>query len=77
MSMTLRSAATNFFGMPPIFRRKEAEVRVQRPVARQAATRIEPSVRAAPAPQADKVGTVDFDKLLAATRKAPVDLAPI
>ena len=76
MSMTLRSAATNFFGMPPLFRRKEAEVRVQRPVAKQPAARIEPSVRTSPAPQADK-GTVDFDKLLAATRKAPVDLATI
>ena len=76
MSMTLRSAATNFFGMPPHFRHKEAEVRMQRPVAKQPAARIEPSVRTSPTPQADK-GTVDFDKLLAATRKAPVDLATI
>jgi hypothetical protein len=77
MSMTLRSAATNFFGMPPIFRRKEAEVRVQRPAAKQPAARIEPTVRPAPAAPAGKAAAVDFDKLLAAARKAPVELATI
>ena len=30
MSMTLRSAASSFFGMPPIFRRREAEPRTKR-----------------------------------------------
>ncbi len=70
MSMTLRSAATQFFGMPPILRRREAGP------ARRPAARIEPTVR--PVPQVAKpAGEVDFDKLLAATRKAPVDLAPI
>jgi hypothetical protein len=70
MSMTLRSAATNFFGVPPIFRRKEAAP------AKRTAARVEPTVRpAAPAP--GKAAAVDFDKLLASTRKAPVNLATI
>ena len=76
MSMTLRSAATQFFGMPPIFRRRAAE-----PVQRRSAKpvqRIEPTVRQAPAaPIGKAAGEVDFDKLLAATRKAPVNLASI
>ena len=73
MSMTLRSAATNFFGMPPIFRRKEAEPKRS---ASKPAARIVPTARPDAAPQTGKA-TVDFDKLLAATRKAPVELASI
>jgi hypothetical protein len=81
MSMSLRSAASTFLGMPPIFRRREAEAPVKRsavpPRAKAPAARVEPTLRA-PAPQVDKAsGQVDFDKLLAATRKAPVDLAVI
>ena len=76
MSMTLR-AATHLFGMPPLFRRREAEPGVKRKAARPAA-RIEPTVGTTPAPQVGKrAGPVDFDKLLAATRKAPVELATI
>ena len=77
MSMTLRFSATNFLGIPPIFRRREAEPGIKRN-ATQPAARVEPTVRATPAPQVGKpAGSVDFDKLLAATRKAPVELAPI
>ena len=76
MSMTLRSAASTFFGMPPMFRRREAEPRVKRRSDKPAA-RVEPTVRPAAPQTATAPGQVDFDKLLAATRKAPVDLAPI
>ncbi|MGZ5088275.1 MAG: hypothetical protein ACXWGU_14320 [Usitatibacter sp.] len=84
MSTTLRSAAS-FLGMPPIFRRREAA-----PLKRAAARRDEPrqaqpvsAQRSQPvmretSPQAGKApGGVDFDKLLAAARKAPVDLSVI
>ncbi len=74
MSMTMRSAATNFFGMPPIFRRKEAEPKRGAP---RPAARIEPTVLRDAAPQTGKSAPLDFDKLLAATRKAPVELASI
>jgi hypothetical protein len=76
MSMTLRSAASTFFGLPPIFRRRETEARVRRKNDKPAG-RVEPTLRHAAAPAAKATGQVDFDKLLAATRKAPVDLAPI
>ncbi|HEX4782680.1 MAG TPA: hypothetical protein VH301_18120 [Usitatibacter sp.] len=75
MSISLRTSASIFFGVPPIFKRRDLE-RAAKPAAR----RIEPSIgvkpTAAPA-RPGKAGAVDFDKLLAATRKAPVDLAPI
>jgi hypothetical protein len=93
MSMTLRSAASVFLGMPPIFRRKDAERAMRRgdstaskTKARAAQTdpRVEPTLRGKPAatpasgaPAAKAPGAVDLDKLLAATRKAPVDLAII
>jgi hypothetical protein len=59
MSMTLRSAASVLFNVPPIFCRREAA-----PVAT--------PPKAPPASRGP-----DVDKLLAATRKAPVDLAII
>lgn len=78
MSSTLRTAASSFLGMPPIFfRRKDTKAK-----AAKAAKRLEPTMRvakpapAAPAPALHPSG-VDLDKLLAATRKAPVDLAII
>jgi hypothetical protein len=75
MSMTLRSAASSFLFIPPIFRRK-AERRVE-PTLRRAAP-VTPAPKPAPAPApAPKPGQVDLDKLLAATRKAPVELAVI
>ncbi len=93
MSMTLRNAASVFLGMPPMFRRKDEERPARRapskpaatPAAKPAAnagTRIEPTMRAGPpkapcAPKAPAAPGLDFDKLLAATRKAPVDLAVI
>jgi hypothetical protein len=80
MSMSLRSAAS-FLGMPPLFRRREAPLKraaVRRDAPqRAAALRSEPVMRA-PTRQVEKVeGQVDFDKLLAAARKVPVDLAVI
>ena len=91
MSMTLRSAASVFLGMPPIFRRKDAERTMRgapaaKPAARaaQPEKRVEPVLRgkaairpAAAEPVAKAPGPFDLDKLLAATRKAPVDLAII
>jgi hypothetical protein len=89
MSMTLRTAASVFLGMPPIFRRKDADRAMRRgdsagPKTKARATpadpRVEPILRGKPAsaePAAKAPGAVDLDKLLAATRKAPVDLAII
>jgi hypothetical protein len=87
MSMSLRSA-TSFLSVPPMFRRREAAPAKRAAATRDAARRakaeapprVEPAMRApvAPTPQVEKApGQVDFDRLLAATRKAPVDLAPI
>lgn len=77
MSMTLRSS-TSFFGMPPIFRRREAEAPQKRaPTKRDSTPRVEPVLRA-PTSQVQKTaGQVDFDKLLAAASKAPVAIDEI
>jgi len=77
MSISLRTPASIFFGVPPIFRRRDLER-----AAKGAPRRVEPSLAAKPATRAvparaPKAKAVDFEKLLAATRKAPVDLAPI
>ncbi len=75
MSMTLRSAASAFLGMPPMFRRPRAE-------AARRVKRIEPAMKPAvpltrPAPRIDDRG-IDVDKLLAAARTpAPVELSII
>jgi hypothetical protein len=67
--------------MPPIFRRPRAEPppRVNQRAARDKATRTEPTFAPkafAPVPAAPD-SRVDVDKLLATTRKAPVDLSII
>jgi hypothetical protein len=77
MSISLRTPASIFLGVPPIFKRRDLER-----AAKGTPRRVEPSLdakarpKAAPARPA-KAKPVDFDKLLAATRKAPVELAPI
>jgi hypothetical protein len=85
MSMSLRSAVS-FLGMPPLFGRRPAPVPAKRGTASRDAPRrdrgaplprVEPVMRARSAPAQKARGQVDFDKLLAATRKAPVDLAVI
>ena len=79
MSTILRSAAFALLGMPPIFRRARAEPprKVDPRAARNVAARKEPTFTPkAFAPVTNDSG-VDVDKLLAATRKAPVDLALI
>jgi hypothetical protein len=69
MSMTLRSAASAFLGIPPIFRRVK---RIDPP-----RVRVEPVVFQ-PAPPVAKDRGIDVDKLLAATRNsAPVELSII
>ena len=68
MSMTLRSAASALLGVPPMFRRARAEPRRAKP------PRLDPTI--APAPSQSDCA-VDVDRLLAATRKAPVDLSII
>lgn len=69
MSISLRAPYSLLFGVPPsFFKRREPAVQRREPVL------------AKPAPLAAPVAApagVDFDKLLASTRKAPVDLAPI
>ena len=70
MSMTLRSAASALLGMPPLFRRARAEP------PRRVKPRVEPKMAPEFAPIPSNRG-LDVDKLLAATRKAPVDLAII
>ncbi|HXF77432.1 MAG TPA: hypothetical protein VN598_01100 [Usitatibacter sp.] len=75
MSISLRTPSP-FFGFAPIFFKgrepafKRREPVIARPVAKPNAP------PAAPAKAPARPG-VDFDKLLASTRKAPVDLAPI
>ena len=77
MSSILRTSSSFFPGMPPIFKRREA-ARVAKPVARAADPRAaSPRTASRPASHVPAKNGVDFDKLLAATRKAPVDLAPI
>ena len=76
MSMTLRFAATGFFGVPPLFRKRAATPAVKGGVTK-LEQRIEPSVAPAARREAVPPAGFDFDKLLAATRKAPVELAPI
>ena len=67
MSISLRTPSS-LFGVPPFFfKRREAPVKRREPVIAKA------PVIAAPPPATG----VDFEKLLASTRKAPVDLAPI
>ena len=84
MSMTLRSAASVFLGMPPVFRRNAEERPARRtppkpaaiPAAKPAANtgaRIEPTLRTGTPKAPSAAEGIDFDKLLAATRKAPVD----
>ena len=79
MSMTLRSAASAFLAVPPMFRRARAEPprKVSARVARDEASRAEPVFRHGASMPASNDCNVDIDKLLAATRKAPVDLAVI
>ena len=73
MSISLRTPSSLFLGVPVptlFLKRREAPVKRREPV-------IAP--RPAPAPDnppASRTG-VDFDKLLASARKAPVELAPI
>ena len=69
MSISLRTPSSLFLGVPPIFfKRREAPAKRREPVmARPAAAPAKPTARAG----------VDFEKLLASTRKAPVELAPI
>ena len=78
MSMTLRTAASVFLGMPPMFRRKPEPIRPSR--------RVEPTLPVAKKPAAKPAARpldaaapsgIDMDKLLAATRRAPVELAVI
>ena len=90
MSLTLRGAAS-FFAVAPmaaLFRGRESARPVKRTAARNAtpareparngAQRVEPTMRAAPAPQVAKAPSrVDLDRILAAARKAPVELVPI
>lgn len=80
MSISLR-APSPFFGFaPPFFRSREPVLKRREPViarpAAKPATPATPAKPGAPAKPAARSG-VDFDKLLASTRKAPVDLAPI
>jgi hypothetical protein len=73
MSMTLRSAASVFLGMPPLFRKPA------KPAAK-AVKRIEPALKPVQQKSVPPKATspaIDFEKLLASTRKAPVDLAVI
>ncbi|HUQ29881.1 MAG TPA: hypothetical protein VM051_14890 [Usitatibacter sp.] len=81
MSMTLRSAASALLAVPPMFRRARSERprKVNARAARAEAARSDPVFAPdAPvfAPVADDRG-VDVDRLLAATRSAPVDLSVI
>jgi hypothetical protein len=81
MSMTLRTAASNFLGMPPIFRRREnapaPKAGAKAKPAAKAPARVEPTLRSAAEAPAAAPETIDFDKLLASTRKAPVALEAI
>ncbi|MEP7068242.1 MAG: hypothetical protein ABI789_03330 [Usitatibacter sp.] len=76
MSMTLRFASTGLFGVPPLFRKRAAAPAVKVGVTK-LDPRIEPRVAPAVKREAVEPAGFDFDKLLAATRKAPVELAPI
>lgn len=81
MTMSLRTPASIFFGVPPIFKRRDAE-RAAKPLTRRVEPSLDPKPHACARPLPSKSAparapAVDFDKLLAATRKAPVDLAPI
>ena len=70
MSMTLRAAAATLFGFPPAFRRVK---RLDPPSAR-----VEPTLPLAPAPKSKiDANGVDVERLLAATRSAPVELSII
>ena len=72
MSISLRTPSSLLFGVPPFFfKRREPPVTRREPVI------SKPAVK--PAAPAAKPAGVDFEKLLAATRKATVavDLAPI
>ncbi len=79
MSTILRSAASALLGVPPLFRwaRAEPARRANPRTARDVVARREPTFAPkTPVPSTPDLG-VDVDKLLAATRKAPVDLAII
>jgi len=69
MSISLRTPSSLLLGVSPFFfKRREPAVQRREPVL------AKPAPRAAPAPAP---AGVDFDKLLASTRKTPVELAPI
>src|SRR4051812_39959709 len=66
MSMTLRSAASALFGVPPVtsfFRKAPARSR-----------RVEPVMRAPQAPAHQAQSAVDMDRLMQAARRKPVNL---
>ena len=74
MSMTLRSAASVFFGFPPVFRRVRAEPPRREPTIKPVAPRVAKETKL---PATDRA--VNVEKLLAATRNTtpPVELAII
>jgi hypothetical protein len=84
MSSIPRTASSFIPGIPPIFFKRREKPHRAKPTSRvephigvtRAAAPVAPARTATPAPATAK-GGVDFDKLLAATRKAPVDLAII
>ena len=70
MSISLRTPSSLFLGVPPIFfKRRQAPAKRREPVM------ARPAAAAPVKPATPKA--VDFDKLLASTRKTPVELAPI
>ena len=75
MSMTLRVASSLIPGIPPLFRRR-APVKVEMPAPRPQPAPAKPAARPAASPAA-AIANIDFEKLLASARKAPLELAPI